>query len=225
LVSQFYHFSTIFNKFLKLYCKRKRKSFNSAGPILAQAAQHQRENTPTPARSGIFAEGTPGSWLTGDTSCYCFTVSLTVCSIVLGFLFLYTMKPTTSDGDAQDSDEHVNRLFCSAIVVLLWPKPNSSSKDHFPPINFIVGDLPSSVREDSEWRGHVLVFQSIGGLLVQFGGLASITSIHGRENNARIGWCLTRTDWPRWSGALRWRRPILGKNGVATTLDEIGGGD
>jgi hypothetical protein len=104
------------------------------------------------------------------------------------------MKPTTSDGDAQGSDEHVNRLFCSAISFLLWPKLNSSSKDHFPPINFIIGDLPSSAREDSERRGHVLVFQSIGGLLVQFDGLTSITSIHGHENNVRIGWCLTRTD-------------------------------
>ena len=46
-----------------------------------------------------------------------------------------------------------------------------------PPINFIIGDLPSSAREDSERRGHVLVFLAIGGLLVQFGGLASITGL------------------------------------------------
>jgi hypothetical protein len=62
----------------------------------------------------------------------------------------------------------------------LWIKPNSSSKDHFPPINFTVGDPPSSAREDSERRGHVLVFQSIGGLLVQFSGSASIVGL--REN-------------------------------------------
>ena len=44
----------------------------------------------------------------------------------------------------------------------------------------MVGDLPSSSREDSERRGHVLVFQSIGGLLVQFSGSASIVGL--REN-------------------------------------------
>jgi hypothetical protein len=58
------------------------------------------------------------------------------------------------------------------------------------------------------------MFLVIGGLLVQLDGLESITSIQGHENNARIGWCLTRTDWPRWSCALRWRRPIWGKRGI-----------
>jgi hypothetical protein len=54
----------------------------------------------------------------------------------------------TADGDAQGSDEHVNRPFRSAIGVLLWPKPNSSSKDHFPSINFITGALKQLVHGD-----------------------------------------------------------------------------
>jgi hypothetical protein len=58
------------------------------------------------------------------------------------------------------------------------------------------------------------VFPVIGGLLVQLDGLESITSIQGHENNAQIGWCLTGTDWPRWSCALRWRRPIWGKGEI-----------
>jgi hypothetical protein len=41
----------------------------------------------------------------------------------------------------------------------------------------MVGDLPSSAREDSERCGLVLVFLVIGGLLVQFGGSASITGL------------------------------------------------
>jgi hypothetical protein len=111
----------------------------------------------------------------------------------------------------QSSGELPNRPNGARIGATERSTPNSSSKDHFPPINFTVGDLPSSAHEDSERRGHVFVFQSIGGLLVQFSGLSSITSIHGHENNARIGWCLTRTAWPRWSGVLRWRRRIWGK--------------
>jgi hypothetical protein len=116
-------------------------------------------------------------YLTGDGFGYYSYESLTICRNVPVVLILYTLKPSTADGDAQGSDEHVNRLFRPVTGALLWPKPNSSSKDHFPPINFIIGDLPSSAREDSERRRHVLVFLAIGGLLVQFGGLASITGL------------------------------------------------
>jgi hypothetical protein len=58
----------------------------------------------------------------------------------------------------------------------------------------MIGDLFRSAHEDSESHGHYFVFPVIGGLLVQLDGLESITSIQGHENNAQIGWCLTRTD-------------------------------
>ena len=64
------------------------------------------------------------------------------------------------------SGEHLRRPIGATARVSEQRTPNSSPKDHFPPINFTVGDLPSSAREDSERRGHVFVFQSIGGLLV-----------------------------------------------------------
>ena len=78
------------------------------------------------------------------------------------------------------SDEQADRPEGATARVFEQQTPNSSPKDSFPPINFTVGDLPSSAREDSERRGHVLVFQSIGGLLVQFSGSASIVGL--REN-------------------------------------------
>jgi hypothetical protein len=76
--------------------------------------------------------------------------------------------------------------------------PNWTLPDHFPQLNFIVGDLPSSAREDSERRGHVLVFPVIGGLLVQFGGSASITGLweYSNEGAEGVGWPESR--WPRW---------------------------
>jgi hypothetical protein len=74
--------------------------------------------------------------------------SLTVCRNVPLVLILYTLKPSMADGDAQGSYEHVNRLFRSATGVLLWPKPNSNSKDHFPPIIFITGALKQLVHGD-----------------------------------------------------------------------------
>jgi hypothetical protein len=41
----------------------------------------------------------------------------------------------------------------------------------------MVGDLPSSAREDSDGHGPLFVFPVIGELSVQFGGSASITKL------------------------------------------------
>jgi hypothetical protein len=77
----------------------------------------------------------------------------------------------------QSSGELLDRPNGARIGATERSTPNSRPINGFPPINFIIGDVPSSAREDSERRGHVLVFLAIGGLLVQFGGLASITGL------------------------------------------------
>ena len=121
---------------------------NSPGLILAQAAQLTQENARARARIGCFAKRASVFWLTQGGFGYCFLESLTVCRKVHVVLILYTLKPSTVDGDAQGSDELVNQLFCSATAVVLWPKPNSSLEDHFPPINFITGALKQLVHGD-----------------------------------------------------------------------------
>jgi hypothetical protein len=50
LVRHFYHFSTVFYRFLKFHRKRKEKSLNSVGLISAEAAQ-QRANSPARTRA------------------------------------------------------------------------------------------------------------------------------------------------------------------------------
>jgi hypothetical protein len=52
-------------------------------------------------------------------------------------------------GDAQGSDELVYWPIRSMTGVLLWPKPNSSPKDRFPLINFIIGALKQPVHGNS----------------------------------------------------------------------------
>jgi hypothetical protein len=56
LVSQFYHFSTFFYKFLKLAKNRKRKIMNRLGPKSVQVGPTTAETRPRARACGSFAQ-------------------------------------------------------------------------------------------------------------------------------------------------------------------------
>jgi hypothetical protein len=93
----FLEFLYNFLQFPKALLKRKRKSFNSTGPILAQPAHKHRKRGRAHACVGNLAEGPSGFWLTGDRFSYYFSMSLTVCAKTLHVLFLRRGRsPTTA---------------------------------------------------------------------------------------------------------------------------------
>jgi hypothetical protein len=75
----------------------------------------------------------------------------------------------------QSSGELVDWPNGERIGALLWQRSNPRPNEGFPSINFMIDDLSSSAREDSEQRGPLLAFPVINGFLVQLGVSASIT--------------------------------------------------
>jgi hypothetical protein len=76
--------------------KEKRRLVNSTQQEVAHTAQSSEKTGRAHARAGIYAEKTSGSWLSGDKFLYCFAVSLTDYKIALRFLFLRTVKSSTT---------------------------------------------------------------------------------------------------------------------------------
>jgi hypothetical protein len=97
LVSQFYHFSTFFYRFLKSFGKRKGKGWNSDGPVSAQRPSPERKGARAHPRPGCFAQRPSRLCLTANEPFHYFEESLTLRKKPLRFLSLRTARsPTTA---------------------------------------------------------------------------------------------------------------------------------
>jgi hypothetical protein len=76
----------------------------------------------------------------------------------------------------QSSGELLDRPNGARIGATERSTPNSRPINGFPPINFIFGDLLSSIHENRGDYGHLIMFPTIGGLPVQIGDTVSIQS-------------------------------------------------
>ena len=173
MVSQFYHFSTIFNRFPKSFGKRKRKRSNSAGPVLAQTAQVQGKTRP---RWQLYRKGLG-----------VFTICERVFSLFNRVTDTLQESPSSSIPlrfTVPDGVEHgrapascLCRPIGARTSAQLWIKPNSRPREDFPQHNCTNGDLLSSVRVNRECCGWVKVFPVIGGDIIQLSGSVSIADI------------------------------------------------
>jgi hypothetical protein len=75
------------------------------------------------------------------------------------------------------SGEHLRRPIGATARVSEQRTPNSSPKDHFPPINFKIIVLQFPAHGNHEHCGRINAFPASSGLLVQLDGLASITDV------------------------------------------------
>jgi hypothetical protein len=147
---------------------------NSVGPNLDQVAQQLVKLCPRAPACVDFAERGLSYGITWSGVATLFDWVADICRKAPTFLFLYTPKPSTVDGDVQSSNELACRPIRSMTGVLLWPKPNSRSSERFPSPNSKNGYPVCSGHGDSADNQRNNVFPLIHGGLVQSEGSRSL---------------------------------------------------
>jgi hypothetical protein len=146
---------------------------NRTGPVLAQSAQPKGKGVPAPAHWQLC------------TGAHAFlSNSERVLSLFNRATDNLQKRPpvsVSSQWEVPDgvharpkSGELLDRPIGARIGATARSTPNSRPINGFPPINFIFGDLLSSVHENRGDYGHLIMFPTIGGLQVRIGDTVSI---------------------------------------------------